>query len=76
MPTIWIAFLTGLTTGGLSCLAVQGGLLASTLTQDIERQLSRRQHGQAIGPPLLVDEFGEVLDRIDPVNLGFVFHGG
>jgi uncharacterized protein len=28
---VWIAFITGLTTGGLSCLAVQGGLLASSL---------------------------------------------
>ena len=26
---ISVAFITGLTTGGLSCLAVQGGLLAS-----------------------------------------------
>lgn len=32
MNTIWLAFLTGLTTGGLSCLAVQGGLLASSIT--------------------------------------------
>lgn len=31
MNTIWLAFLTGLTTGGLSCLAVQGGLLASSV---------------------------------------------
>lgn len=31
MNVIWIAFLTGLTTGGLSCLAVQGGLLASSI---------------------------------------------
>lgn len=31
MHVIWIAFLTGLTTGGLSCLAVQGGLLASSI---------------------------------------------
>ncbi len=30
MNTLWLAFLTGLTTGGISCLAVQGGLLAST----------------------------------------------
>ena len=29
MTSLWIAFITGLTTGGLSCLAVQGGLLAS-----------------------------------------------
>jgi uncharacterized protein len=28
---LWIIFLTGLTTGGLSCLAVQGGLLASII---------------------------------------------
>lgn len=27
----WVIFLTGLTTGGLSCLAVQGGLLASVI---------------------------------------------
>lgn len=32
----WIIFLTGLTTGGLSCLAVQGGLLAATLTTTAE----------------------------------------
>jgi uncharacterized protein len=30
---LWLVFGTGLTTGGLSCLAVQGGLLASALTQ-------------------------------------------
>lgn len=34
MNTIWLAFLAGLTTGGISCLAVQGGLLASTVSQD------------------------------------------
>src|SRR5687768_10688701 len=34
---ILIAFITGLTTGGLSCLAVQGGLLASSLAHQIER---------------------------------------
>jgi uncharacterized protein len=32
-----VAFVTGLTTGGLSCLAVQGGLLASTLAHQIEQ---------------------------------------
>lgn len=31
MSIVWIAFLTGLTTGGFSCLAVQGGLLASSV---------------------------------------------
>ena len=30
-----VAFITGITTGGLSCLAVQGGLLASSLAHQI-----------------------------------------
>ena len=34
-----VAFITGITTGGLSCLAVQGGLLASSLEQQLEQQL-------------------------------------
>src|SRR5688572_27129589 len=34
---IFIAFITGLTTGGLSCLAVQGGLLASSMANQIEQ---------------------------------------
>src|SRR5258708_5926467 len=34
MNQIWLAFLTGLTTGGISCIAVQGGLLATTITED------------------------------------------
>lgn len=29
---LWIIFITGLTVGGLTCLAVQGGLLASVIT--------------------------------------------
>jgi len=39
MNQIIVAFITGLTTGGLSCLAVQGGLLASSLEQQLEHQL-------------------------------------
>lgn len=34
-----VAFITGLTTGGLGCLAVQGGLLASTLAYQIEQDM-------------------------------------
>jgi uncharacterized protein len=30
MGNIWLAFITGLTTGGISCITVQGGLLASS----------------------------------------------
>jgi len=33
---LWIIFLTGLTTGGLSCLAVQGGLLTSIIANQKE----------------------------------------
>lgn len=34
MQNIWLALITGLTTGGISCLAVQGGLLTSAVTSD------------------------------------------
>jgi sulfite exporter TauE/SafE len=37
-----IAFLTGLTTGGLGCLAVQSGLLASTLAYQVEQDMQAR----------------------------------
>jgi sulfite exporter TauE/SafE len=37
MSQLVVAFITGLTTGGLSCLAVQGGLLASSLAHQIEQ---------------------------------------
>lgn len=33
MQNVWIALVTGLTMGGLSCFAVQGGLLASLLAR-------------------------------------------
>ncbi len=39
MVNILLAFITGITTGGLSCLAVQGGLLASSLASQIEKDL-------------------------------------
>lgn len=39
LVNILLAFVTGLTTGGLSCLAVQGGLLASSLAGQIETDL-------------------------------------
>ena len=38
MPNLWIVFLTGLTTGGLSCLAVQGGLLANFVAGRAEEE--------------------------------------
>jgi sulfite exporter TauE/SafE len=47
MEQVIIAFVTGLTTGGLSCLAVQGGLLAASLAQQIEQELLR--HAPSVG---------------------------
>lgn len=38
MNTLWLALLTGLTTGGISCFAVQGGLLASVVAGHKEKQ--------------------------------------
>ena len=40
-----VAFITGLTTGGLGCLAVQSGLLASTLAHQVE--LDMLEQGQS-----------------------------
>lgn len=37
---LWAIFLTGLTTGGLTCLAVQGGLLATALTKQTLRTVT------------------------------------
>jgi sulfite exporter TauE/SafE len=42
MNQIVVAFITGLTTGGLSCLAVQGGLLASSLEYQLEQQFDQQ----------------------------------
>lgn len=50
---LWVIFLTGLTVGGLTCLAVQGGLLASVITareEEDEEKGSRTK--QSIFPTL------------------------
>jgi sulfite exporter TauE/SafE len=36
---LWVIFLTGLTIGGLTCLAVQGGLLASVIASREEEEI-------------------------------------
>ncbi len=50
MSQLMVAFITGITTGGLSCLAVQGGLLASSLAHQIEQDYvehaARSGHGK------------------------------
>jgi uncharacterized protein len=40
MNEILLAFVTGLTTGGLSCLAVQGGLLAGSVAHEVEKNVA------------------------------------
>jgi hypothetical protein len=41
MANLAVVFLTGLTTGGLSCLAVQGGLLASSVAHQAEKDAQK-----------------------------------
>ena len=52
MGQLMVAFITGITTGGLSCLAVQGGLLASSLAHQIEQdyveQTVNKKHKQKV----------------------------
>lgn len=42
MNQIVLAFLTGITTGGLSCFAVQGGLLAGTLSEQKDEKKRKK----------------------------------
>lgn len=43
MDSLWFAFLTGLTTGGISCFAVQGGLLATAVASGDQPENSGAQ---------------------------------
>jgi uncharacterized protein len=45
-------FLTGLLAGGLSCMAVQGGLLATTIAQNEEEALIAKRKSQPVLPVL------------------------
>jgi len=51
--SLWIIFTTGLLTGGLSCLAVQGGLLASAIAQREEEHLKDKVVKKANSLPIL-----------------------
>lgn len=53
--SLWIVFFTGLTAGGLSCMAIQGGLLTSSLASQIENQVqttSKKKKKANINVPL------------------------
>jgi sulfite exporter TauE/SafE len=51
--SLWGIFLTGLVTGGLTCLAVQGGLLAATLAQREEQRLTDKSARTGNALPIL-----------------------
>jgi len=62
MITIISAFITGLTAGGLSCLAVQGGLLASSIASQVEQNIKRGVKGKAsLTHPLLLFLFAKLV---------------
>jgi sulfite exporter TauE/SafE len=44
MPNLFVIFGTGLLTGGLTCLAVQGGLLTTAMAQEEEEQQENERH--------------------------------
>jgi sulfite exporter TauE/SafE len=48
MANYWLAFITGLTTGGISCFAVQGSLLTSALATDEEINISKSLRAKAL----------------------------
>jgi uncharacterized protein len=48
MANYWLAFITGLTTGGISCFAVQGGLLTSALATEEEINISKSMRAKAL----------------------------
>lgn len=53
MNPILLAFVTGLTTGGISCIAVQGGLLASAISQKKEGQGNLSMVGMFLGSKVI-----------------------
>lgn len=50
---LWAIFLTGLTTGGVSCAAVQGGLLASIIANQKKQELDQKEKGKKTEPESL-----------------------
>jgi len=48
MSNYWLAFITGLTTGGVSCFAVQGSLFASAIATEEEVKVTRKFKSQSL----------------------------
>ncbi len=49
--SLWLFFLAGLSVGGLSCMAVQGGLLAAAVAQQAARWQGERPPVRALAAP-------------------------
>lgn len=60
MIDIWIAFMTGLTAGGLSCMTVQGGLLTSSLANQLEHEVQHQPKHQ-LAQPILIFLFAKLV---------------
>lgn len=65
MGEVGLAFITGLTAGGLSCIAVQAGLLATAMADETETELEQtKRPGETRGP-----EFSQKLNELQQQNL-------
>lgn len=53
--SLWLVFLSGLTTGGLSCVAMQGGLLASAIANQKEKELAEKEPGTRLAQLDILD---------------------
>jgi sulfite exporter TauE/SafE len=58
MDPVLLAFVTGLTTGGLSCLAVQGGLLATSIADEVQQSVENQGAPLAGGAAALAPSAG------------------
>lgn len=67
---LWTIFLTGLLAGGLSCLAVQGGLLAATIAQREEEGLKEKTKKTGNAVPILAFLLAKLVAY---TILGFLF---
>ncbi len=50
MADLLVVFITGVTTGGLSCMAVQGGLLASSIANQVEDDVKAQLQARPPAP--------------------------
>lgn len=68
---LWAIFLTGLTTGGLSCLAMQGGLLASIIANQKEDEVTEvKPLTKAERKQKKVQAKAESVDQLDWMPVG------